>query len=356
MIRQILILPTTPDAPALLGQGESDLWEVSHIALDTLETHDWDDHVLVILPGQNIRSFETDLPKASRAQQIKAARFAHEDQIATSIDDLHVALSSGSPTITSFIDKDWLTATLEGLAKRGLTPKHVLADYDALQLLDAPVTVIDRVVTPGRAGHAQDMGWTAPPAAISDQALFAAISQSFSAGTTTNLLQDQFKPKSNVIGSVAGLTRFAGLAAACLIAFFAWQGVQARAMQKQASDLGMQSAALYTQTTGQAAPRNYTALAAQALQNPEAEGQVFLRLSNILFSAMSTMDDIQVDRMSYNPQRQELQLRLFYPDFDAAARLEQSMRQAGGDFIPGGVREQGDEFVGEAVLKIGGAS
>jgi len=78
----------------------------------------------------------------------------------------------------------------------------------------------------------------------------------------------------------------------------------------------------------------------------------FLALNSIAFQALSTFDDVTIDRLSYQNNRDEIQLRLIYPSFERADAVKQAMEQAGGDFTPGGVREQNGRFVGEAVLKM----
>jgi len=68
------------------------------------------------------------------------------------------------------------------------------------------------------------------------------------------------------------------------------------------------------------------------------------------------MDDVRVDQLRFNSEAGTLQLRIIYPDFDAASRVETAMRRAGGTLKTGGVREQDGAFVGEATLSIGASS
>ena len=65
---------------------------------------------------------------------------------------------------------------------------------------------------------------------------------------------------------------------------------------------------------------------------------------------------MRVDQMRYNAEEGVLRLRLIYPNFDAASRVETAITNAGGVLTTGGVREQGGVFVGEATLSLGGAS
>ena len=71
---------------------------------------------------------------------------------------------------------------------------------------------------------------------------------------------------------------------------------------------------------------------------------------------MAGLDDVRVDQLRFNSDKGTLQLRLIYPSFDAAARVENAVSQAGGVLTTGGVREQNGAFVGEASLKMGDKS
>ena len=148
----------------------------------------------------------------------------------------------------------------------------------------------------------------------------------------------------------------AGLAAAALLALFIWNGVQDRAALAQAEDLRAQTAAEYSAATGERAPSNPGRAAAKNLQSSPAPSASFLDLSTVLFSGLAPMDDTRVDQLRFNAEDETLQLRLIYPDFDAAARIENSIAQAGGKLTTGGVREQNGSFVGEATLSLGGGS
>jgi hypothetical protein len=94
----------------------------------------------------------------------------------------------------------------------------------------------------------------------------------------------------------------------------------------------------------------------QAARQGQITPTQFLALSDISFRALQDFDDVSIERVSYQSNRDELQLRLVYPSFERADEVQRAMTEAGGQFIPGGVREQSGRFVGEAVLKLGGAS
>jgi len=110
---------------------------------------------ILILPGQLVRFFETELPKAARKQQRQMARFAREDDIAASAETIHFALSSEQPPKLAVIDKSVMESLIETLGQ--LKPKAAYADYDLLSG-DSAIRVLDRAVEPGVA--ALDLDWT----------------------------------------------------------------------------------------------------------------------------------------------------------------------------------------------------
>ena len=358
-MRQILIWPDRDHQDVLCGVMRDGQWQIYQAPLTELGALDKSGDFVVILPGQNIRSFETTLPKASRMEQLKAARFAHEDKIASNLEGLHFALAPArgeEAAIISVMDEAWLEGIYEQLKAQGLGVKSMLADYDALQLLDRSIEFVGRAVYPGRTGYALDMAWADDVSPIAAQDIFDAIHEAETQGLTHNLLQGRFRPRSSFNISARPLLKFGALVACALAAYLGWQGVQTHALSLQAENLRQQSGDIYTQATGQSAPKNVARLAAQALKNPDQSNASFLQLSSLLFKGTASLENVKVDRLTYNAEAAELQLRLIYPNFEAASSLESAIQSVGGELITGGVREQGGEFVGEAVLKMRGGS
>jgi type II secretory pathway component PulL len=215
--------------------------------------------------------------------------------------------------------------------------------------------VIDRAVEPGRA--ALDLDWTEETLAQpSDAELAKRFSEGLSAGRGINLFQGDYRAKSGLNVPRVPMIRFAALAASALLALFVWNGVQDRVALAQAQDLRTKTATEYSAVTGNRAPTNPGRVAAQSLSGAPTQEAGFLDLSSVLFTALSSLDDIRVDQLRFNAENGTFQLRLIYPSFDAAARVENAVRQAGGKLTTGDVREQNGVFVGEASLTMGDPS
>lgn len=307
---------------------------------------------ILILPGQLVRFFETELPKAARKQQRQMARFAREDDIAASAETIHFALSSEQPPKLAVIDKSVMESLIETLGQ--LKPKAAYADYDLLSG-DSAIRVLDRAVEPGLS--ALDLDWTEETLSEpSDADLAAQFVEALADGRGLNLLQGDYRMQSNLNVPRAPMIRFGALAASALLALFVWNGVTDKAASAQAEDLRAQTAADYLELTGERAPSNPGRAAAKSVQAGPAKSVGFLDLSNVLFAGLSNMEDVRVDQLRFNAEEGSLRLRLIYPNFDAAGRVETAIKQAGGTLTTGGVREQDGVFVGEAALRLGAGS
>ncbi len=349
--KTILILPATEGGEGILATLSLEAYDTRRVPSAEIPELDVRDPIL-ILPGQIVRLFDTELPKAARKQQQQMARFAREDDIAASAETLHFALSSDQPPKLAVVDKSVMDSLVETL--RGLKPKAAYADYDLLEGEHA-LRVIDRAVEPGQA--ALDLDWTEETLdELSDAALAAKFSEGLAEGRGLNLLQGEYRTQSNVNIPRGPSIRFGVLAASALLVFFIWNGVTDRAATAQAKDLRAQTAADYLAATGERAPSNPGRAAAKSVQSGPVKSAGFLDLSNILFSGLSKMEDVRVDQLRFNAKDGTLRLRLIYPDFDAASRVENAIKRAGGTLVTGGVREQDGAFVGEASLSLGAGS
>lgn len=313
--------------------------------------------VTLIIPGQDVQTFSHELPKMSRRERTKAVLFSIEDSLSTPVEQLHAALKDDETSTVNVIDHTLMTDIKNWAETHGLALRSVIADYDALALSDAsPLAFDDRVIFSGRLGHTLDRDWyDGDSTAIEMNSLYSLIARNIP--SATNLMQGEFAPKHGFGTTGKGWIKLAGLAAALGLAVLFFEGMDARAIKAQAQDIRVQTQTLYTQATGKNAPENPARAVIQAQKNGQITPTQFLALSDIAFDALSNFEDVTVERMNFQNTRNELQIRLIYPSFERADEVKRAMENAGGTYIPGGVREQGGRFVGEAVLKLqGGAS
>lgn len=350
MTETILVLPDDPAGAALLARRNRDAVETERGSVATLMPTLVGPYS-VILPGQRVRAFVTDVPEKIRgAERVSVALFAHEDRIAADLDSLHMVVGPGDPAPTLLVARNYMDALLAEL-----DPHHIYADFDALAgLAGDPLALLDRVVQPGLQGDAVDVDWAdAPGAVYDDDTLARAIFQRLDSSDALNLRSGEYRRRAQV--QAGPWARVAALALVCGVLSLGLTLAEARATQAQSDALTDRARTLYTQSTGQAAPDNLTR-ALRSAAPADADPALFLDLSSRLSEAMSQHPDIRVERLSYDMREAQLRLSVVYPDFEAAGALERTVAASGAVFQTGGVREQGGRFLGDATLSLEGGS
>jgi len=348
--RLIIIMPSHEGGPGLWGVVEGSR-VITHGRVAPPANNN-SKEVVAILPGQSVRIYPHELPVTSKRDRLRAAGFSIEDKIAVSLDRVHIALSDDRIAV---MDKDELSANLAQLTEAGITPTKAIADFEALTEIEGVVNLLGRAVTTGPLGHTMDEAWTEDSKPQSDEATLSAIGAKLEQNNTLNILQNGFAPKSGFNFGWRKIVPLGGLAACLAIAALFLHGAEARALKLQAADVKVQTAKIYSDATGQAAPSNPALAATRALKSGGKDNLAFLRLSQILFSGVEQIEGLSVEQLRFQDTNNELQLRLIYPSFESAGQLESAIRAAGGQLITGGVREQSGQFIGEATLR-GGAS
>lgn len=346
----ILILPDDPNGDALLARRTRDGIEIVRTDVEAIAPT-LSAPYAIILPGQHVRAFLTDLPEKIRGpERVNVARFAHEDQLATDLDDLHIVIGTGDPAPTLMVARTVMAAVLERF-----DPHSIYADFDVLTgLTGGPVRVLDRVVTPGPQGDAVDPDWAETSGAVyDDDTLARALFDRIDSGAALNLRSGAYRRRRQI--QAGPWARVAALVFVCGLLGLGLTLANARATAAQAEAVQDKARALYTQVTGQAAPENL-ARAARSMGPSDTDPAAFLALSGTLFTAMAAHPDITVERLSYELRDNNLRLRLIYPGFEAAGALERTVAASGASFVTGGVREQNGRFIGDASLSLGGGS
>lgn len=350
MTDRILVLPTQAGNEALLLRRDGTTYQTRRAPLSQLLA-DVTGAYALLLPGQIIRAFLTDIPDKVRGQErVNMARYAHEDQIATHLDDLHIIVGQGDVALTRIISKTAMDACLAEL-----DPHQIYADFDALAgVSDDAVFLLDRVVCPGATPFTLDPDWSETSGTVyDDQTLAAMIFTQIDLGNCPDLRRGAYRRRRKI--QAGPWVAIAATAIVCALLGVSASVAEMRARTAQADSLQAQAQSLYVQATGQPAPDNL----ARAVRRAAPQGSdptTFLALSDSLFAAMSQHPDITIERLSFEAQDNMLRLRLIYPDFDAAAGLERSLTQSGASFTAGGVREQSGRFIGDAAIALAGAS
>ncbi len=308
----------------------------------------------IIMPGQWARIYPLELPKLRGAERLQAAGFALEDKIAAGLDTQHLVLTAAGDR-GAVISKSKMQSVLSAAADAGLQVSGVYVDYDAV--LPGPAQKIDgRIVVPhsvtgGSDGYSVDDNFyeSADSVEPADPA-----GLSLNSDAAINFATGSFAARNSGAFGAASLARAAGFLAVLGVSILGWQIMQARAAQGQADYLKTQTAAIFTQMTGQAAPPNPALRVTRALKSGGGNKTDFLSLSAILFSALDATPGAQIETLDYDAGRTQLRVRVLYPDLQTATQMERAAAGLGGTLTTGNLRERSGVMMGDAVLMSGG--
>jgi len=319
------------------------LSEKSELAsLDTGTPH-------IVMSGQAVRILPHDLPDMRASEKQAAAGFAIEDQLAASPSDQHIVLHD-QEAFLAVISRPKMAAILGASRVAGLSAVRIFADFDVVpKRVSETVRLDDRVITPGKNGFTQDPEWVSgTPEPERSYDLFSVL-EALEFEGAINLAQGEFASQARQFPHMSGFKRAAVLAFMLGLSFLAWQGVQLRSLKTQTAQHKSEAIDIYKAATGRTVSNPARQIAKAIKTQPKSSGE-FLTLSNLLFAQLRSVEGVEIDMLRYETRSAALTLRLIYPDFETAARLEQALISAGANFQSGGVREQNGAMIGEAVM------
>ncbi|WP_371395721.1 type II secretion system protein GspL [Fretibacter rubidus] len=352
----------------LISDNPKDSWIFLHDGVEGIATSQPEKAALaelsngqarVIINGQNARIFIRDLPNLRGKDRLAAAGFAVEDGIATSLTDHHIAMSViGNDTHIAVVSHDYMTRLQDSLRAAGLRSDAIFIDHDSRAVDAAPVVLDGRIIVAKQSAKDErndahsftiDKDWDDgefKDAPIITAANFMATARFDGA---VNLAQGRYALRRSTV-SFSAWGRVAALLAATCAAGLLWQASTTRALNLQTAALRVDTAAIFSQATGQAAPANPALAATRLVQSSGGSKVDFLTLSTALFDTIGRIDGVMIDGVQYVAGGNQLTLQILYPNFDTASQIETLAREAGFAFQAGGVREQGSGLRGDAVL------
>lgn len=343
--RPTLILPVQPDGQIQLLSVDGKLVPFDP-SPQTKQSFD------IILPGQIVRIYSHELPKMREREKIAAAKFAIEDRTAAPLDGQHIALASSGDNRLAVIDSSELSRILSQLQTQGIDALDIYADFDWIAPRSEAVVLPDRIIFTSAEGYTIDPDWA--DSDLADLPLSGWDNLPTHDGKLS-LRQGAFARVSEFNLPFTALAKMAALIAFTGLSWLTLQWAETRATVKQAEDLKQQTAALYTQATGQPAPANPALAVTRAVKSGPATDAHFIPLLAGVNSALLETNNINIQSLSYDQSKAQLNLKLIYPSFESASELEQAVSRTGGSFRTGGVREQNGILIGDATFEVGAA-
>ena len=387
----ILVPGPSPDAPvlwALLSDGKITLSDRAPniAALSAIaERASLARQVICVLPGEDVAMRHLPAPPRAHNQFRAAAGFLLEDELAESLDNIHLAVmrhESGSG-LSLAVKKPIIDMWLAALAEVGIAPDIMTPDFAMLAMAEGRAVFLDlpdRVIgVAGFSGFAVErqladeitaaivandkiteiiiyggrtldvseregvsVDWPGP---LDDSGLIAIFAEGGAAAP--NLLQGAYRKRRDWRAS-AGPWRRVGLVAAASIAAVLLVTVAGivrdlRTADRLRDDTIELHQAAFPDAAG-ADPRTY---ARQVLSSGGAR-PAFLMISNAVADSIGDDPSVQVDRIRYNGARGDYSINLRFSDIAEFEALKRALEGRGLRTAENGsVRRAGNVYLGE---------
>lgn len=328
--------------------------------------------IILVLPGTAVTAHPLELAARSERQARAAAPYAIEDQIASELEEVHVALSPPGPDRTAYVvSNDVMTSWCEALASQDLQAAAILPDY-----LAVPVPEPGEIAILGASGRTliRDGDWGASlDPAMSGELLDAVIASRgedrrlapldgdgfdtlavCAANSPHTLLQGRYAPRQRVERADLSRLRRAGLlAAAAALALIAYNLAEGVMLRSQAEQVAAETETVFLEAFPDVDrvvnPR--AQLRTMAAQTGES-GPDFLILSAWLTQASEAEPAVSVEAIRYDQQTGELVANVGFRDYEALGRFRGVIEAAGGIVEEGGSRQaSNDTRTGEITVR-----
>lgn len=357
------------------------------------------DAVWVVVPGAHSLARAVELPARTEAQARAALPFLLEDDLASDPENLHFALGrflADKRRLVGAVDRRRMTGWMAALDEAGIEPTRLVPDFLALPAGPNTATIVERdgqiCVRLGDEGgftietdlvgavlpemltasnietleiHGETVEAPLPseifPGRAVDQrpkpdgaGLCGLYRSGLSGGAPLDFLQGPFarrrhwdidSGKLRIAASAAGLLGVAWLA---LLVSEGWR------YERLADRAFAQSEALFREAFPEVDrvvnPR--AQLQSRLAQLRGGDTDSFVRLSNILFSAIGRFEAVEVESLRFDQGRNALSADLVYPNFADMERIRQAIAEQGGVLEEGASRQRGTRIVGDVTIRM----
>ncbi len=347
--------------------------------------------VAALLPGEQVAMRMIAAPPKNAGKFSAAAAYLLEDELAESLEGLHIAtaLKDGAGLALA-VKTSIMAAWHDAFAEAGLAPDFLSADFALLpSSADTAVVVIEslriigaiggegfaaerpfadglltsllhneaieRVAAFGDsegeridfAGKAVEWRGAADPAS-----LFYLYRDGLGQNGAPNFLRGAYRKKRDWRGALKPWRRTGALAAACLAGLLFVMIADGVRASRLATAFDDKAQSLHASTFPEAVERDPRAHARQILA-AQSPARTFLHLSADFAGGIEEASDIQIDRIRYNAARNEFSVNLRFNDINDLERLKQSLAARGVEATEaGGVQRSGAQYVGELRIDL----
>ena len=337
--------------------------------LSPQETAASSDEVTVIVPATEVAISTVRLVGARKADWLRTARFAVEDDIAVPVEGLHVAIvqhrnSTGKGTVCMVarpVMEDWMRR----LSEAGLEDARLVPDVTLLKAGSAPLEIGDRILVAGE-DKPFAIDKSLPSELVSalmqragaepehaDDALLA-LARRFAAGNAgIDLRQADFARKAELPIDLKRFRLLAGLAAACALAWGVYTFASIRSMNQLEAVLDRQTRASFTALyPGEPVPSNILAAVRERSSGTQRPAAGFRKMASVLYAALADEDGVRLSSLRYDADAGQLQAKLVYSAFGDDETLKNAIEAGGLSVRLGDARVEDGRVVGDMILEL----
>lgn len=327
------------------------------------------DEVTVVVPATEVTITSVRLVGARRADWLRTARFAVEDDVAVPVENLHVAIGSrnsvGTQAEVCLVAKSEMENWMSRLGEAGLDDARLVPDVTLLPEGAPPLDVGDRVLVSGAdQKFAIDKSLpaelvsalidrvSAEPEHTADPLL--ALAGYVAAGANgIDLRQADFARKAELPVDLKRFRLLAGLAAAFAIAWGAYTFASIRAMHQLEAVLGQQTRANFTALyPGEPVPSNILAAVRARSNGVSRPVAGFREMTGVLYGALAGDEGTRLSSLRYDVESGRLEAKLFYSAFGDDEALKSAIESGGLVVRLGDARVEDGRVVGDMVLEL----
>jgi general secretion pathway protein L len=327
------------------------------------------DEVTVIVPATEVALAQVRLVGTRRADWLRAARFAVEDDVSVPVETLHVAIDprkkSGEQADACLVAKAVMDAWMLRLAEAGLEDARLVPDVTLLPEGAAPQDIGQHIVA-AAGGVRLAIDKSLPEELVSvlldkagqavevpDDALLLLAGYVASGETGIDLRQAEFARKAELPVDFRRFRLLAGLAAALAVVWGLYTFASIQTMKQLEAELTQQTrdnfSALFP---GEPVPSNILTAVRQRSGGPEGRAVSFRQMTGVLYAALGQAEGTQLSSLRYDAGSGQLQAKLIYSAFGDDEALKSSIESGGLAVRLGDARVEDGRVVGDLILEL----
>lgn len=327
------------------------------------------DDVTVIVPGTEVTIARVRLVGTRRAEWLRAARFAAEDDMSVPVETLHVAAAArgaqGQMADICLVARPVMDDWMARLAKAGLEDARLVPDTTLLPAGSAPQDVGDHVLV-ATADHRFAIDKSLPDELVSaliaraggqpeqpGDPLLALAGRMAEGEAGIDLRQADYARRSEMPVELSRLRLPVALAAACALAWGIYTFASVQTMHRLEGALTRQTRATFTALyPDEPVPTNILAAVRERSGAVTPGTASFREMSSVLYAALAASNSAKLSSLRYDADDGRLQARLVYSAFGDDEALKTAIEANGLAVRLGDARVEDGRVVGDLVLEL----